>query len=577
MQEIFAQISIIILIVLVISFIIRLLNQPLIIGYIISGILVGPLFLDILPEGNTLSTFSEMGIAFLLFIVGLHLSPRVIKEVGKIALITGIGQVLFTTSIGYLIGVSLGFSLLTSLYIAIAVSFSSTIIIMKLLSDKDALEKLYGKISIGFLLVQDLIAIIILLIVSSFSNGSNFTDFISITILKGTLLIIILIPITKYVLPRFSSFFAKSQEFLFIFSIAWGLGFASLFKYMGFSLEVGALIAGVMLSLTNYNYEISSKLRSLRDFFMISFFILLGSQMAFGEISGMINPAIIYSLLILIGNPIIVLILMGIFGYSRNTGFMAGLTVAQISEFSLILIALGVKVGHIPSEIISLMTVIGLITIAGCTYMIKYSDRIYPYISKFLVIFERKNLKERKIPTREYKYILFGENRIGFSIMKSFKRLKKDFLVIDYNPEVVKRLSSEGIPCIYGDVSNIDFLEELKLNRAKLIVSTIPDRDTNLMLLDIIRNQNKFAIIIVAARQISDAFEFYDAGADFVVLPHFLGGEYTARIIEKAGESKHLYRKERQKHMKELNERLIRGHEHPHIEKNPIIRRRNKN
>src|SRR3989338_8563756 len=170
MQEIFVQISIIILIVLAVSFIMRILRQPLIIGYIISGILIGPIFLDILPEGNTLKIFSEMGISFLLFIVGLHLSPKVIKEVGKIALITGIGQVLFTVSIGYFIARLLGFTSIASWYLAIAISFSSTIIIMKLLSDKDALEKLYGKISIGFLLVQDFIAITILLIISSSSG-----------------------------------------------------------------------------------------------------------------------------------------------------------------------------------------------------------------------------------------------------------------------------------------------------------------------------------------------------------------------------------------------------------------------
>ena len=238
MQEIFVQISIIILIVLAVSFIMRILRQPLIIGYIISGILIGPIFLDILPEGNTLKIFSEMGISFLLFIVGLHLSPKVIKEVGKIALITGIGQVLFTVSIGYFIARLLGFTSIASWYLAIAISFSSTIIIMKLLSDKDALEKLYGKISIGFLLVQDFIAITILLIISSSSAGENIFNTAVFTFLKGLLIFVILVPFTYYVLPKLSMFFAKSQELLFIFAISWGLGFAALFNYLGFSFEV---------------------------------------------------------------------------------------------------------------------------------------------------------------------------------------------------------------------------------------------------------------------------------------------------------------------------------------------------
>jgi len=572
MPEIFIQISIVIFIVLLVSFIMKILKQPLIIGYILSGIIIGPLLLNFLPDDKTLTIFSEMGIAFLLFIVGLHLSPKVIREVGKIALITGIGQVVFTVSIGYFIARLLGFTSIASWYLAIAISFSSTIIIMKLLSDKDALEKLYGKISIGFLLVQDFIAITLLLIISSSSAGENIFNTAVFTFLKGLLIFVILVPFTYYVLPKLSMFFAKSQELLFIFAISWGLGFAALFNYLGFSLEVGALIAGIVLSLTPYSFEVSSKLRPLRDFFIISFFILLGAQMVFQEVITMMWPAIIFSLVILFGNPLIVMTLMGIFKYTRHTGFMCGLTVAQISEFSLIIIALGARLGHIDSNIISLITVVALTTIAGSTYMIMFSDKIYPKISRLLGIFERKNIKEKKIKTENYPYILIGENRIGFSIMNAFNKLNKKFLVIDYNPDVAKRLSSENIACLYGDVSNIDFLEEIRLDKSKLIVSTIPDRETNLLLLDVIRRKNRSVIIILAARQISDAFEFYEAGADYVILPHFLGGEYVARIIEGAKESKPLYKRVRQKHMKELNKRLMRGHEHPHIEKDHSLK-----
>ncbi len=567
MINIFIQLSILILFVLGVSFIMRLLKQPLIIGYILSGILVGPFFLNIIPQGETLSTFSKIGIAFLLFIVGLHLSPKIIKEVGKISFVTGIGQVVFTSIIGYLIGIFLGFSPITAIYIAVALTFSSTIIIMKLLSDKDALEKLYGKISIGFLLVQDLIAIIILIIVSSFSSGMNIIGLITSTLSKGALIFVFLFPLSYFVLPRLSSFFAKSQEFLFLFAIAWGLGLSSLFFYAGFSIEVGALIAGVLLSMSPYSYEVSSKLKPLRDFFIISFFILLGSQMIFWEISRLMVPAIIFSLFILIGNPLIVMILMGIFGYGKNTGFMAGLTVAQISEFSLILIALGVQVGHISGEILSFVTLIGLVTIAGSTYMIMYSEKIYPFLSKYLSIFERKKLKERPVLTKEYDYVLLGENRIGFSIMKALMKMKKDYIVIDFNPERVKRLCSKGISCVYGDASNAELIENLGIEKAKLIISTIPEEDINMMLLNKIKLKNKDAVIIVTARQISEAFELYNSGADYVILPHFLGGEYTAQLIQKSETNKKRYKAEKFKHIKELKERLKEKHEHPKVER----------
>jgi Kef-type K+ transport system membrane component KefB len=567
MMNVFFQLSVILLVVLGVSFVMRILKQPLIIGYILSGILIGPFFLNILQENPTITAFSEIGIAFLLFIVGLHLSPKVIKEVGKISLITGIGQIVFTTLIGYFLAVLFGFPPLTALYIAIALTFSSTIIIMKLLSDKDALEKLYGKISIGFLLVQDFVAIIILIIVSSFAGNTGTGFFILSTLLKGIIIIIILAPLCYYFLPKASNFFAKSQEFLFLFAISWGLGLAALFFYMGFSIEVGALIAGILLSMSPYSYEVSSRLKPLRDFFIISFFLLLGSQMVFTDISHLIMPAIFLSIFILIGNPLIVIALMGMFGYGKRTGFMAGLTVAQISEFSFILIALAVRVGHISQEILSFVTIIGLITIAGSTYMIIYSERIYPFISRYLSAFERKKIKDREFKEKEFEYVLLGYNRIGFSILKAFSKLNKSYVIIDYNPETTKNLCERNKNCFYGDIEDIEFLQDLKIEKAKMIVSTVPEMEANLLLLNKIRQKNKEMIIIVTARQINEAFELYRAGADYVILPHFLGGEYIAKVIEDAKISKNKYAKIRANQIKNLKERLKEGQEHPRTEK----------
>lgn len=564
----FVQFALIILVVMGVSVIMRLLKQPLIIGYILSGILVGPLFFNLIHESEILDVFSDMGIAFLLFIVGLQLSPKVIKEVGKVSLVTGMGQIIFTSLIGYFVGILLGFPVATAIYIAIALTFSSTIIIMKLLSDKDALEKLYGKISIGFLLVQDLVAILILIVISSLAGGNGVGDILFSTILKGTALVALLFPISHYILPRFSDFLAKSQEFLFIFAIAWGFGLPLLFVYAGFSIEVGALIAGIMLSMSPYSNEISSKLKPLRDFFIISFFIILGSQMAFGDISHLMIPAIIFSLFILIGNPLIVMVLMGLMGYSKKSGFMAGLTVAQISEFSLILIALGVKVGNLTQDILSFVTIIGLITIAGSTYLIIYSDFIFSKISGLLTIFERKKIKEREIPKKNYDYILFGYNRIGFSVARALSKITKNFLVVDHNPKIVKELKNKGISSVYGDAGYMELLENLKIHKATLIVSTIPEKETNQLIMEIMRTNKSKTIVILTARQIEDALELYEMGANYVILPHFLGGEYVSNLIQEARRNRRLYEKEKKRELKTLMERIQMGHEHPEIGKN---------
>lgn len=562
MTEVFNQISIIILIVLAVSFLMRALRQPLIIGYILSGIIVGPYFLGILPGVGTIQTFSEIGIALLLFVVGLHLTPKVIKEVGSISLLTGLGQIFFTALIGYFISIALGFEPITALYIAIALTFSSTIIILKLLSDKEDLDTLYGKISIGFLLVQDFVAIVVLIVISSLSEGGAFMTTIGLTFLKGALLVAVLAPISIFVLPKLQWFFAKSQELLFVFSVAWGLGLASLFFYAGLSIEVGALIAGVLLSVSPYNLEISSRLRPLRDFFIISFFLLLGAQMAIGNIGGLIVPAVVFSLLILIGNPLIVMALMGFEGFTKKTSFLAGLTVAQIGEFSLITAALGAKVGHISNDILSLITMVSLITIGLSTYMVIYSNNLYRFFSNYLGVFERKKLREKRKVSKNVDSILFGYNRIGFGILNSMKKIKKNYLVVDFNPGVIKGLKKMHVPSIYGDVDDDSLLRELPLDKLNLAVSTIPDFDTNELLIETIKEKNPKAIVIVRAHNIEDAMDLYKSGADYVLTPHFLGGEYLSNMLRDIKTDREGYKREKDRHMKMLKERFKKGAYH---------------
>jgi len=258
---------------------------------------------------------------------------------------------------------------------------------------------------------------------------------------------------------------------------------------------------------------------------------------------------------------------MGALGYSKKTGFMAGLTVAQISEFSLILIALGVKIGHLTQEILSFVTMIGLLTIAGSTYLIIYSDAIFKKIRKSLTIFERKRVREKEIPKKNYHYILLGYNRIGFSVVKSFSKITRNFLIVDYNPEVVKELQKRGFDAIYGDVDDSEFLEGLRMDKASLIVSTIPEKETNQLILDILGRKKGGPIVLLTGRQIEDAIELYGAGADYVILPHFLGGEYTAKLIREAKSDHRIYQKEKQKELRILRERLEKGQKHPRIEK----------
>ena len=285
------------------------------------------------------------------------------------------------------------------------------------------------------------------------------------------------------------------------------------------------------------------------------------------NITPYILPIVVFSLFILIGNPLIVMIILGLFGHTRRNAFLSGLTVAQISEFSLILIILGVKMGHLTNEILSMVTAIGLITIAGSTYMMLYSNTLYSYLSKYLQIFERKHVKYENSVKENYKAILFGYNRIGFGILKALKRIHKKYLVVDFNPDTVNNLSKLDIPCVYGDVYDSEFLESLDLEKLELAVSTIPDVETNILLIEEIRKVNKDAIIIVRAHQIRDALDLYKQGATYVLTPHFLGGEYVSKMIGTIKTDKEGYKEERERHISMLIEMLEKGKEHPEIER----------
>lgn len=567
MQDIFVNLSVIIIIAVVVSGIMKLLKQPLLIGYIVTGILVGPYIFDILGFNPVFETFSKIGVALLLFMVGLHLNPKVIKEVGAVSLITGIGQIVFTSLIGFAIAVAFGFSIVTSLYISIALTFSSTIIIMKLLTDIKQIDSLFGKIAVGFLIVQDLFAVFALMIISSFSNGTSFSTLVFNTFFKGFLTLFLIFGFCYLTFPKLTRIISRSQEFLFLFSVGWCLALASLFYVLGFSIEIGALLAGVTLSLSPYHQEISSKTKPLRDFFIVLFFILLGSQMVLGDVTSRWVEILVFSVFILVGNPLIVMTLMGLMGYTKRNGFMAGLTVAQISEFSLILIALGITAGHISSEILSLVTTVGLITIGGSTYMITYSNQLYLFLSPYLSVFEKKKVKIKKDKFSDYDAILFGYNRMGFGIFNALNSIKKKTLIVDFNPETISDLSKIDIPCVYGDAYDYEFLEGLPIEEAKIIVSTIPDYEINSLLLNAVKRFNKKAIIILRAHTIYGALELYKEGADYVLTPHFLGGEYLSKMIKDVKTDSSEYKKEKEKHLKMLKKIKKLGHEHPDYEK----------
>ncbi|MCA9348827.1 cation:proton antiporter, partial [Candidatus Saccharibacteria bacterium] len=532
-----------------VSIVMRLLRQPLIIGYILSGVIVGPALLNVVHSENTIEAFANFGIALLLFIIGLGLNPKIIREVGRAAVLTGIGQVVFTSIAGYLIASVLGYGTKAGIYIAVSLAFSSTIVVLKLLSDKKEQQRLYARISIGFLLVQDILAALALIVATTTSSGNFEPGDIFSLLLKGALLITSLFVLAKYILPHAKLLVSGSQELLFIYAIAWGFGVATIFRELGFSLEVGALAAGVALAPQAYALEIGSRLRPLRDFFVVMFFVALGTHIELGGAESIIPHAIALSVFVLIGNPIIVMAILGILGYTKKTSFKAGLAVAQISEFSLVFVLLGNRLGQINDQIVALVTIVGLITIALSSYMIIYADQIYNYIQHLLTIFERKNLASNKEKRTNPEVFLFGYKKGGEQFVKAFDNMKWRYIVLDYDPHIVDRLEHEGINNTYGDMTDVELLEEIQLDKAKLVISMISDYDSNAFLADFMTSNNPKAVLICSADTPGQAADLYSQGVDYVLMPHYIGSERVVNFIKRSGLKHAAFKEYRQKHL----------------------------
>src|SRR5680860_217467 len=556
-EDILIEIAVIVGVGLLLSGVASLLKQPLIIGYIAAGIILGPSFLNIVKSTDAIASFAQLGIVVLLFTVGLSLSPKVFRKVGKASLITGIGQILLTSSLGFIISSSLGYSLINSMYIAVALTFSSTIIVMKTLSDKGDGETLYGRISVGLLLVQDVVVMLILAIISSFSSGTAGSSLSLLDLGMITAIIVLLIPLSIYVLPTIMKRVAKSQEYLLLFSLGWCLLLAVIFHELKFSMEIGALLAGVALSMSSYRHEIISKLRPLRDFFIFLFFIYLGSQMVLSNLGNSIVPIIVLSAFIIIGKPVIVYVVMGLLGYTKKNSLLTGLALAQISEFSLILIALGVKLGQLSPEILSLVTIVGLISIAGSSYLMMHSEIIFSRLSRFLPnIGNKQNANIIKSANHNHnEIVIFGYDKVGFSLLNSFKKMGKKYLIIDYNPEVIKYLEAMKINCAYGDAENDDLLYDLCLSKKKMVISTIPVYETNSLILRNIREYSDQTIVILVSNSIEDSLKLYDQGANYVIIPRFLGGEHASKLIEKNEFNIDLFTKAKIAHINHLGDR----------------------
>jgi Kef-type K+ transport system membrane component KefB len=541
-HDIFLQIGLILGIAAVGGLLAQVLRQPLIVVFIAVGILVGPSGLNMVTHSSEIELFARLGIALLLFVVGLKLDLHVIRTVGPVALASGLGQVIFTSLFGYLLALLLGMGHVAAIYVAVALTFSSTIIIVKLLSDKREVDTLHGRIAIGFLIVQDIVVVLVMIGLTAFgqTDGSvNLGTEALLILLKGVFMLAAVVLLMRYVLPGLLRRLAHSAELLMLFAIAWAVLFASAGEALGFSKEVGAFLAGISIASTPYREQIAARLVSLRDFLLLFFFIELGAFLEIATLGSQVVPALIFSFFVLVGNPLIVMVIMGYMGYRKRTSFLAGLTVAQISEFSLILAALGVSLGHLESHSVGLITLVGIITISASTYMILYSHQLYDVLEPYLGLFERKVAYREKNAqaddNMEADILLFGLGRFGATMAESLREKGYHLLMVDSDPELLERYAKEGYAVHYGDAGDPEFVASLPINKVKWVVSTVRDRGINRMLLKALRQQSYQGKVAVSTSNRHDVALLEREGANVVFVPYSDAAKKAADRLAASG------------------------------------------
>lgn len=512
------------------------LKQPVIVAYILIGIVAGPSVLDWVSAHEPMELLAEIGVTILLFVVGLKLDVNQIRQLGPVALATGLGQLAFTIVFGFLICVAMDMPWQRAMYVAVALTFSSTIIIVKLLSDKREIDSLHGRIAMGFLIVQDIAVVLAMMVIGTQSGGDAgaWLPKLGEILLKVGGLTMLVLALMRWVLPRLLRWMAASQELLLIFAVAWGTTLAAGGEWLGFSKEVGAFLAGFSLASLPYREAINARLASLRDFLLLFFFVHLGTQLDISLLGAEIPAAITLSLFVLIGNPLIVMAIMGAMGYRKRTGFMAGLTVAQISEFSIIFVAMGVSLGHVDPAALGLVTLVGLVTITLSTYMILYSHRLHAWLEPWLGLFERAD------PWRENSYdepvdqvdvIVFGMGRYGLRLSRQLCDAGLRVVGVDFDPEVLSREKGSAVHVMFGDAGDEDFVASLPITGARQVVSCLRDPGLDLQLTGHLRRQGYEGAIAVTAHSRREGERLVAAGADTVFLPFHDAADHAAQRI----------------------------------------------
>jgi len=506
-------------------------RQPIILAYFLAGVIIGPeIGPHLVMDRENIEVISEMGLILLLFIIGLEMHPaKIISIAGKLIL-PGIGQFFLTLPFAFLFFLSLSaffpFHNLELLYLAAGISLSSTAIVIKTLHDKYELDTFAGRITVGILIFQDIWAIFVIVLQPQLDNPSVIPALLSL--LKGGALVAGGFYSSKYILKFIFESITHSPEMIVAVAIGWCALFAGVASFIGLSMEMGALIAGISISTFPYSMHITLKIQPLRDFFLTLFFISLGMKITPpGRELLYLLPAVIFATVA--SRFLILYPLLRLSGSSSRNSFIASLNLSQISEFSTVIATIGMSLGHVDSEFMSLIIYSMAITAILSSYFIRYNHQIYRFFSRSQQTSrDDSNSSETESERTDEQIYILGYHRGAKAFIEhlgdEYPEMLQRILVIDFNEEVIHELNRKNIRSIYGDFSSSDTLSHAGIQKARYILSTIPDQllrgTDNRRLVEQCRQLNPNAIIIATADHRQNASQLESAGANHIILPY---------------------------------------------------------
>lgn len=471
----------------VFAFLGKLVRMPSIVAYILAGMALGP-GLGIVQLDHSLELISELGIALLLFLVGLELSLQKIKDLGRVALILGGLQMLLTALGGFAIARWMGFVGMEAVLLATTVTFSSTVVVIKLLDQKGATGRLFGRLAIALFLAQDIVVIICLTLLSGLGSGESLELMamargLGIAFAGMIVLLLVSLLASRYVLPRPFAWAARSPDTVFIWALCWCFLVVLLAHQFHLSVEIGAFLAGIAIAQLPIHEDLHRRLHPLMTFFVAVFLVTLGVKMDLSVI-GEVWPYVLgLSVFVIFAKPFIVFTVLNRLRYSEYTCFQAATASGQVSEFAFILLALGASAGLIGSTVVSLGGMVGILTIAVSSYLIIYSDPLYGLFQRLrlLKIFRAKAEPDaEELHSHAGHVIVVGMNALGREIVKKLTERGETVLAID--TDLRKLAGLDSAITLIGNVEYESVVEEIGLRRARLVISALQIEDANHLL-----------------------------------------------------------------------------------------------